>query len=499
MDQEVHFKSCFNEELMGWFQDGSADVEILNTAVRRILTAKFRMGLFEHPFALTGEELHSSFHHASDQEVSLKSALESLVLLKNDGVLPLSKGIKKIVVIGKQASTARIYYGGYTHFSMAEGMEAAVATMAGVQTEKGTVTATVETIPGTPIQKDDAPIFEEILKRQNPKVKSLLEEIRSALPETEVTYAEGYTHAGNDCSGHAEALEAAKNADVVIVVLGGKHGTSSIASMGEGVDAADINLPECQEEFLKKVGALKKPVVGVHFNGRPISSDAADRYCNAILEAWNPSEYGGTAIRQVLLGEYNPSGRLPLTVARSSGQIPIYYNHPNGSSYHQGESIAFADYVDMPHTPRYYFGHGLSYTTFAYSDLKLEKKEYGAKENIRFSVTVKNTGGMAGTEVVQIYVRDVFASMTRPVKELAGFARVSLEPGEAKNVGFTMKPGQLAFLNRDMEWLVEKGEIELMAGSSSEDIRLRDAFRITESRIVDGKTRGFYAEARIEA
>lgn len=495
MDQEVHVKSCFNEELMGWFADGTADVEILNRAVRRVLTAKFRMGLFEHPFALQGEELLDVFHYPSDEEVSLRSAQESLVLLKNDGVLPLAKNTGKIAVIGKQASTARIFYGGYTHFSLAEGMEAAIATMAGVQTERGAADVSIERIPGSSVQTDDAPVFEEVLRRQNPAAKSLLEEIKSYVPESEVVYAEGYTHAGNDCSGFEEALAAAGDADVVIVALGGKYGTSSIASMGEGIDASDINLPFCQEEFLKELGKLGKPVVGVHFNGRPISSDAADKTCNAILEAWNPAQKGGEAIVRALFGDDNPSGKMPLTVARSSGQIPIYYNHPNNSSYDQGNSIAFNDYVDMPHAPRYYFGHGLSYTDFAYADLRLSKKEFGPEEEIGFEVTVKNTGHVAGTEVVQVYARDVLACMIRPVKELAGFARVTLAPGEEKTVRFAMKPSQLAFLNKNMEWLVEKGEIELQVGSSSEDIRLRDSFYITESKIVDGKTRGFYAAA----
>ena len=497
MDQEVHFKSCFDEEMMRWFADGTADVEIINEAVRRVLTAKFRMGLFEHPFALQGDELIAVFHHPSDEDISLRSAQESLVLLKNDGVLPVSRNIRKIAVVGKQASTARIFYGGYTHFSMAEGMEAAIATMAGVQTEKGAVTAPVECIPGTPIQKDDNPVFEEVLKRQNPGVKSLLEEIRSFVPETEVVYAEGYTYAGDDCSGFEEALAAAKEADLVIAVLGGKHGTSSIASMGEGIDAADINLPFCQEEFLKELGKLGKPVVGVHFNGRPISSDAADQYCNAILEAWNPAEKGGEAIVRTLFGVYNPSGKMPLTVARTSGQIPIYYNHPNNSSYHQGGSIAFNDYIDMPHAPRYYFGHGLSYTAFAYSKLQLSKKEFAPEEEICFEVKIRNVGDVAGTEVVQAYVRDIYACMIRPVKELAGFARVTLEPGEEKTVRFAMKPGQMAFLNRDMEWLIEKGEFELQVGSSSEDIRLKDAFRIMESKVIDGRNRGFYARAEV--
>ena len=495
MDMEVHFKKCFNEELMQWFAEDRADVNILNRAVKRILTTKFRMGLFENPFALEGAELQEEFENSEDEAVTLKSALESMVLLKNDGVLPISKK-KKIAVIGYQASMPSIFYGGYTHFSMTEGLRAAVSTMAGLETAKGQSKYEIQTIPGTPIQQDN-PIFETILKQQNPSAKSLLEELRERMPEVDITYAKGYTYAGNDLSLHEEALQVAKDSDLVILTLGGKHGTSSIASMGEGIDATNINLPVCQEVFLKKLEELKKQVVAVHFNGRPISSDAAESCANAILEAWNPAEKGAEAVVKVLLGEYNPGGKLPLSTARVSGQIPVYYNHPNGSSYDQGESIAFSDYVDMPHTPRYFFGHGLSYTSFDYMDLCITEQEVGPNDSVKIAVSVKNIGERTGDEVVQLYLRDRYASMTRPVKELAGFKRLTLEPGEKKRVIFKVRASQMAFLDRNMEWKVEKGEIEVEVGSSSEDIRLQGSFWIQEDAQVEGRTRGFYAKTKV--
>ena len=192
-----------------------------------------------------------------------------------------------------------------------------------------------------------------------------------------------------------------------------------------------------------------------------------------------------------------PSGRLRLSVARSEGQIPIYYNHPNGSAWQQGPSIGFKDYVDMPHTPRYPFGFGLSYTTFDYRDLKLSKTEVGPEEDVTVSLKLTNTGKCAGTEVVQLYLRDVYASMTRPVKELAGFARVKLEPGETKEVSFTLDPSQTAFLDEEMEWKIEKGEIEVQVGASSEDICLKDSFRISADRYISSRDRAFAAEVRI--
>ena len=223
----------------------------------------------------------------------------------------------------------------------------------------------------------------------------------------------------------------------------------------------------------------------------------ASEKLSAIIEAFSPVRYGARALVRLMLGEEGPSGRLPLSVARSEGQIPIYYNHPNGSAWHQGPSIGFKDYVDMPHTPRYPFGFGLSYTTFDYRDLKLSKTEVGPEEAVTVSLKLTNTGKCAGTEVVQLYLRDVYASMTRPVKELAGFARVKLEPGETKEVSFTLDPSQTAFLDEEMEWKIEKGEIEVQVGASSEDIRLKDSFRISADRYISSRDRAFAAEARI--
>lgn len=496
MDVEMQCCIAYNEELMEWFNQGKADMAILDRAVLRILEAKFRMGLFEHPFALEGEELEKSFFKEGDRQVTLTSALESLVLLKNNGVLPLKKGIKKIAVIGCHAKNARSFFGGYTHMSMVEAVHAVANSIAGM--ESGSLEGKpIVTVPGTQIQSDETEEFEAILRHQKPGCRSLLEEFRYQLPDTEIIYAYGYPIAGDDLSHIDEALEAVKRADVVILTLGGKHGSCSVASMGEGVDGTDINLPICQDMFIRRAAELGKPLIGVHFNGRPFSSDAADTYLDAILEAWNPSEAGAEAIVKVLLGEYNPSGKLPVSVARTAGQIPVYYNHPNGSAWHQGESIGFANYVDLPHTPRYFFGYGLSYTKFEYSNLKLDRKEVGPFEEIEIKVTVQNTGDVAGDEVVQMYFCDVFASMTRPVKELAGFQRVPLEAGEDKTVVFTMKVAQTAFLDKDMRWKIEKGKVEIQVGSSSEDIRLTECFCITENEWIDGKDRGFYAKAKI--
>ncbi len=537
MDCELPMQEAYNKELKAMFEDGRADMAVLDQAVLRELTAKFRMGLFEHPFALPDEEFDKIFYDEKDRAVSLQSARESLILLKNDGTLPLKKGLKKIALIGPHADWANHYFGGYTQFTFVEGMYAAQSSMAGVMGNDGA--SEVKRIPGTRVEFSETDKFREIMDWAKPGVDTILKKLREDLPDAEITYAHGYQVAGADESEFSEALQACEGADLIILTLGGKHGTSSIATMGEGVDGTNINLPRCQDRFIEEAAKLGIPMVGVHLDGRPISSDIADEKLSAILECFSPSECTAEAVSEVLRGVVNPSGKLPVSVAYTAGQIPVYYNHPNGSAWHQGMSIGFQNYIDCPHTPRYFFGHGLSYTTFEYSGLSvngtpqqqeeelggiekvLKKAQFGQnlggtragyeasdiKEyepetipevrpdgKIRISFTLKNTGDCEGTEVVQLYLRDKFASMTRPVQELQGFRRVTLAPGASKKVDFTVDPSQMAFLTTDMRWKVEKGRFDVLIGSSSADIRLTGAYAVTEDAYIKGKERSFFAE-----
>lgn len=513
MDMEMPKSMGYGKELKEMFCSGQANMELLDKTVLRVLETKFRMGLFEHPYAMQGEELWQVFAGTEGAELSLQSARESMVLLKNDGVLPLAGRIRKLAVIGPHADCARKFFGGYTHLCMMESVYAAASSIAGVEDspEAGTLDALngqsfgavlpdgepVTYIQGTQIQSDEAEFFDRILKVQKPECRSLLEELKDRMPDTEILYARGYPVAGADDSGFEEALEAVQKADAVILTLGGKHGTCSMATMGEGVDASDINLPKCQDAFIKAAAVYDKPLIGVHFDGRPISSDMAERYLDAILEAWSPAESGAQAVTDVLLGEYNPGGKLPVSVAYNAGQIPVFYNHANGSAWHQQESIGFVNYVDLPHTPRYCFGYGLSYAKFAYYDLELSKTEIEPEEAVKISCTVENIGSCTGDEVVQLYLKDRFSSMTRPVKELAGFRRIHLESGEKVRITFLVYADQMAFLDRKMEWKVEKGDIDVEIGSSSEDIRLNGTFRITEDRYISGKDRTFYTRTKL--
>ncbi len=494
MDVEMPSVDGFSDELLARFEE---DPEILDRAVLRVLTSKFRMGLFENPFALEGEALEKTMVCPGDADITLQSARQSLVLLKNDGILPLKQKKQTIAVIGPHAAFASKFFGGYTHMAMAESTYAVRSSIAGVDGVMESIPG-VEFIPGTKIQSDETPQIQAVQKRQKPECLSLLEQLRKDLPEAEIRYAYGYPVAGEDDSRFDEALALAEKADLVILTLGGKHGTCSISTMGEGVDATSINLPPCQERFLHRAARLGVPMVGLHLDGRPISSDAADKTLNAILECWSPAETGAQAISEVLLGTYCPSGKLPVSVAHNAGQASVYYCLPYGSGWSQSESIGFPDYVDCPHTPRYPFGFGLSYASFRYADLTISQPEVNAGDSLEIHFTVENTGEVAGDEVVQLYLRDEYASMVRPIQELAGFLRVPLEPGQKKQVTFTLDTSFLAFLDETMRWKIEHGKILAEVGASSRDIRLEGSFHILDDQYIDGKKRAFWTEGKAE-
>lgn len=493
IDVELPNPCCFQEEFLIRVRQDDTLRERFDQSVLRVLAMKFRMGLFEHPFSLEGSELLEAFCKKEDDEIALQSAREGIVLLKNDGILPIGEHIRRIAVIGPHGDHANAFFGDYTHVSFVAALLAAVNSIAGIG-ESGTKgNSRAVMIPGTEVQSDETEEFKNLVKLLKPDMKSLYGELKSALGGVEILYAHGYQVAGADESEFDGALELVAQCDMAILTIGGRYASCSVATMGEGVDACNINLPKCQDRFIEEASRLGKPLVGIHFGGRPISSDAADRYLNAIVEAWELSEKGPHAIVEALIGMYNPSGKLPVTVLYSAGQIPLAYNHAHGSAWHQAESIGFNNYVDMPHEPRYEFGFGLSYTQYRYDDLRLDKKEAKGRDIVRISLKLTNIGTVSGTEIVQLYCSDRYASVGRPVKELVGFARVPLKPQETKRVSFALGISQLAFVDRTMRWKIEAGEILVQVGASSEDIRLEDSFRIIEDAYVETAKRAFYA------
>lgn len=493
-DMEFPTPKAYSDHMAELVKEGVININLLDQAVLRILTEKFELGLFENPFAKTESQIKAVFESKESKTVSLNYARESIVLLKNDGILPLDLKHKKLAIIGHNGKSVRSLFGGYSYMSVLELAMGARNTMAGIEVQDADNLwkyRKKDTYPGSMIDFE-IPKLEQVASAAYQHCNNLYEEFKKVSADTEVNYAYGYPYVGNDTSYHDEALQLAKKSDIAIITVGGKYGWGTSCSTGEGIDSSSINLPSCQESFIEKLGKMGIPFIIVHMDGRPISSDAADKYASAIIEAWNPGEYGSQAIVETIMGINNPSGKLPVSIAYHSSQAPLYYNHARGSSYHVGTDTPFSTYIDLPHTPRYYFGYGLSYSEFKYSDLEIKKKEINPFEELYINFTIKNISNIKGKEVVQIYIRDKISSIVRPERELIGFMKLEINAREDKNVEFHFSPSQFAFLDEDMKWKIEKGEYEILVGSSANDIYLNDTFIITENGYTTSAQREFF-------
>lgn len=386
----------------------------LDRAVANILRVKFMLGLFDHPY-IDQSLLKKVFHTEESRQVALKAAQEGISLLKNENsLLPLGPGVHSVAVVGPLAAST--YLGGYAN---SEGKGVAIV---------------------------------DALRQK-------------AGNDMKIAYETGYsadTSAAKQNDELQKAVSLVNQSDVAVVVLG-----EDIKEVGEGKDRSDLELNKKQTRLIEAVQKTGKPIVVVLFNGRPLCINWVAKKTPAIVESWFLGETGGLAIADVLLGKVNPSGKLPITFPRSVGQLPYYYDHKPTSRH---------VYVDQDTSALFPFGHGLSYTSFQYSDLTVTPTRIPLNGSVNISVTVKNTGKVEGTEVVQLYIRDVIASVTTPVKSLKGFNRISLKPGESGKVQFKLNHEELMLWNRQMKHVVEPGEFKVMMGSSSEDIRQRGSF-----------------------
>jgi len=326
--------------------------------------------------------------------------------------------------------------------------------------------------------------------RQHYPAVSVLTAVREVVrPGAQVRYAQGCALLGTDASLIPEAVAAARDAQVAILALGGRGAWMHAGSEGEGVDSANLDLPGVQQQLLEAVAGTGTPIVLVLFGGRPYTISWAAEHVPAILAVFYPGQEGGRAIAAALFGDTNPAGRLPYSIPRHVGQVPIYHSQRQGSGYHRSPDDFFRGYADMPATPLYPFGHGLSYTTFEYSDLEISPTQPDADGTVEVSCRVRNSGDLAGEEVVQLYLRDVLGSVVRPVQQLAGFARLRLAAGASCRVTFRVPMHLLAFLDGSMRLIVEPGATDVQVGASSEDIRLHGAFEIVgEERVLPFRT-----------
>jgi beta-glucosidase len=425
----------FSGQLKKLLQDGKVTRQQIDSAVYRILAAKYDLGLFQDPFkycdtARAAREIMS----AGNLEAAQKIAERSIVLLKNENqLLPLKKDAK-IALIGPLANSQRDMIG---NWSAAGDYTKAVTLLEALKQRS----ANVQYVPGAYYTADTT-----LLKRATQK--SRIEAADTANSQQMLT----------------AAVELAKQSDIVVLALGESQGMT-----GEAASRSNISIPENQQQLLKAVYATGKPVVLVLMNGRPLTLEWEDAHIPAILETWFLGTRAGNAITSVLFGDYNPAGKLTMSFPRNLGQIPIYYNHKNTGRPLNPDNKYSSKYLDTDNEPLYPFGYGLSYTRFTYGEVKLSKSQISASDKLQVSVPVTNSGNYDGEEVVQLYIRDNVGSVTRPVKELKGYKKIALAKGETRTVTFDLSVEDLKFYDKDMRWKAEPGEFTVFVGSNSRD------------------------------
>jgi beta-glucosidase len=423
VDVNITFESGYMKDMIENVHEGKVSMELVDRAVRRILRIKFLLGLFENHY-VDVERAVKVVHNEEHQELAIQASREGIVLLKNENnLLPLKKNIKSIAVIGPNADDGLNQLGDY--------------------------------IPKAILHKSI----------------TILDGIKSKVSSgTKIIYVKGCNVLDTKLNEILKARSAAAKADVAIVVVGEDERTD-----GESDDSVDLELTGLQEELVKAVYETGTPTIVVLMSGRPLTIRWIAEKVPAIVESWMCGEKGGQAIAEVLFGDYNPSGRLPITFPRHVGQMPFYYNYKPSKLMRMQRA-----YVTMPLTPLFEFGYGLSYTKFEYSNLQITPLEIGPAGEVDVSVDVKNIGDRKGEEVVQLYIDDVISSVVTPVIELKGFEKIALNPGEKKTVTFKLTTEHLALLNRYLEWVVEPGTFDVMVGSSSKDIRLKGSFEVKD-------------------
>lgn len=407
-------------------RSGRLDEKVLDDAVRRVLKLKFDLGLFDNPYRYGSKERErNQIRNPEQLKAALEMAQSSMVLLKNDkDLLPLNTDVKTIAVIGPLANNKADMNGSWSFFG-----------------------------------EEHHPV-------------TVLEGIKKYVPNAKIVFAQGCNLYDDDTALFKEAIAAALQADIVIMAVG-----ESAPMNGEGGSRANIHLPGVQEDLLKAIHKTGKPMVALVSSGRPLVLNWLDQNIPAIIAMWTLGSETGNAVANVLFGQYNPSGKLPMSFPRSEGQLPIYYNYKQTGRMYEGdhaepgsERVYRSRYRDVPNSPLYPFGYGLSYTRFEYSNLKISHSEMGSTDTLLVSVDVANTGKRAGEEVVQLYIRDWVGSITRPVKQLKGFQKLYFQAGETKQVAFKITSQDLAFWRSDMTFGSEPGSFEIYVGSSSDHV-----------------------------
>jgi beta-glucosidase len=445
-DMDMESRSYIHN-LAALVKAGKVSMSVIDDAVRRILTKKFELGLFDDPFRFCNDARAArQWDNAGNRAAGRSMAEKSVVLLKNEGqLLPLGKNTKTIAMIGPLVKAVRDNLGFWSYIWPDDSVRI-VSAWAGVCAKLGLDPKSGNPIPGSP-------------KSGNPGVGA----------GTKLLYARGCNINDTSRAGFAEAVQTARQADFVILDLG-----EAADMAGEAKSRSNLHLPGVQEDLIKAIQATGKPVVLMISAGRPLVFNWAADHVPAILYTWWLGTEAGNAIADVLFGDYNPSGKLPVSFPRTEGQIPIYYNHfSTGRPARNDSDLNYVSaYIDLRNSPKFPFGFGLSYTTFSYGDISLSKSTFKPGETITASITVTNTGQYEGRETVQLYIRDLFGSVVRPVRELKGFQQVFLKPGESRQESFTLGADDLRFYNDELKYVYEPGDFRLFIGGNSRDVKM---------------------------
>jgi beta-glucosidase len=444
----------YNKHVGELLRQGKVSQKTLDEAVRRILRIKFRLGLFERPYADEARE-RAVVLNAQNVAAAREIAARSLVLLKNErATLPISKEVKSIAVIGPLADDPRAMLGSWAGDGRADDT---VTLLAGIK----------QKLPGARVLHAKGVAIEGRGVTGNYDARPPGNETAGGTNVSPVANAQAARVATTPVGPNSieEAMQAARQADVVILAIGETADMS-----GEAASRTSLDLPGRQMELVHAIHSLGKPYAVVLMNGRPLTINWLAENSPAILETWFAGTQAGPAIADVLFGDVNPGGKLPVTFPRTLGQVPIYYNHKSTGRPPTDQKYT-SKYLDVPVTPLYPFGYGLSYTQFKFGEPELSATNIQPNGQLTVNVDVENTGNRTGDEVVQLYIRDEASSVTRPVKELKGFQRITLRPGEKRRVQFTVTPEHLGFYNREMRFVVEPGEFRIMVGPNSEDLR----------------------------
>lgn len=425
-------------------KEGRIPMKVIDERLRDILRVKFMVGIFDRPYQMNLQAADKEVDGESHHQVALQASRESIVLLKNqNNTLPLNKAsIRKIAVCGPNANDATY---ALTHYG--------------------------------PLAVEVTTVFEGIRNKVGSEVEVTYTKgcdlVDAHWPESELV---DYPMTADEQNEIDKAVEQVRQSDVAVVVLGGNSRTC-----GENKSRSSLELPGRQLQLLKAVQATGKTVILVLINGRPLSVNWADKFVPAIVEAWYPGSQGGTAVADVLFGDYNPGGKLTVTFPKTVGQIPFNFPSKPAALVDGGNKLGLHGNASRTNSALYYFGHGLSYTTFKYSNLRLSAQNISPTDSVVVSCDITNTGKRAGDEVVQLYIQDVLSTVTTYEKNLRGFERVHLKPGETRTLSFVIKPEHLQLINEQYQYVVEPGDFKVMMGASSEDIRLEDTFTVIES------------------